>query len=153
LIVTQRKQKVVEMPVNSDARRLTLPVTVFGSVVIAVFSGTWWLSTTLNEIARQQDAQSTKQAEIAASVSKIDGRTEAFPVIARRVDGLEQSTNGLANNMSQMQLDVRTLQLQIEENRRTSEEIKRAQAEDRAITRTLSEWRTNIINRGTPPQP
>lgn len=132
---------------GNDARRLTLPVTVFGSVVIAVFSGTWWLSSTLGEIARQQDAQTQKQSEIGALVSKIDGRTEAFPVIARRVDSLEQSANGLANGMTQVQLDVRTLQLQIEE-------VKRGLAEDRAMLRTLSDWRTNVLNRGgTPTQP
>lgn len=131
--------------VPSDASRLYLPVATVVIIIGSVMSGTWWVSKTLGGISSEQTRQLEKQSETAALLAKIDGRTESFPLIARRVDQLEQTNNSFSNVVSQTALDIRTLQLQVDE-------IKRAQSDDRVILRGLSDWRTSLLNKAATPQ-
>ena len=101
----------------TDGTRLTLPLPAAVAAMVLVIGWTGGGALWLGNLASTQSAMSDL-------LHKIDGRTESFAVIARRVDGVEANVVGLSNQAAQTALDVRTVQLQLDENRRGLEGLR-----------------------------
>ena len=123
---------------DGSALMIPLPMAIATACALVglVTGGAFWVGSAFSTLTENQH-------QMASSLSKIDGRTESFAVLARRVDSAEQNLSGLTNNQAQQALDIRTLQLQIEENKRSAEL-------NRADIRMLQDWQRVVNSR---PQP